>query len=578
MKSRIFALWGVLLPVLAGCGSEASVPGAPAWAAAQAADGQALVRWAPPGKDGGSAIRDYVVRCEPACGGALVSSGERHATVRGLNNGVPYVIRVAAMNLKGEGPETVAAEAVMPQAGAEFPDPTVPGAPRAVRATPGNGQVYLSWLEPASHGGRRVLNYRVTAHPGGASVTVDAPAASVSLPGLVNGQAYSFTVVATNERGDGPPELAAAVTPRSGGEPALWVSGYYVGYQRALLPVEAVDFSGMTHIIAGRFKPRPDGTVNPDMDVTEYEGRELARRLAERAHQSGRKAMMLLGGFGEHDNFVAATSAESRPVFVRSLLTLMDELGYDGIDVDWEPINLPPVGNDGEALLALLDELRAARPDILLSVPVNWVNANFGIPGHEAAFMRELAARADHLNLMSYRMSGHWPTWESWHSSALRDEAPGRPSSISSSVDAYLKAGIPPERLGVGIGFYGTCWRGVTEPRTPIDGRGDIREVGSDNALSYTNIMTDYYEPEAYRWDARAQVPYLSLPARSGPGQCNYISYEDEASLAAKGRYVRHKGLGGAIIWTLNQGHLPQAPEGRRQPLLQAVKSAFLDP
>lgn len=577
------ALWGVLLlGALSGCSGgkvdESELPGAPGRVTAQAADAQALVGWMPPTTDGGNALLYYMVRCEPECGGAIVSASERQATVLGLNNGFSYVFKVSAVNAKGEGPASVASEMVTPQAGMEIPEPTVPGQPRSVRVTPGNGQVYVSWIPPASFGGRRLTHYTLTAHPGGASVTVPAPAAHAVIQGLEDGRSYTVTVVASNEVGDGPPVLLKPVTPRSGGQPASFVLGYYVGYQRGLLPVDEVDWSGMTHISVGRFKPRPDGTVSSDLDITDYEGPPLAKALAERARQHGVIPMMMLGGFGEHDNFVKAASPQSRPVMVRSLVKLMDELGYAGIDVDWEPIDLPPVGNDGEMLLALLDELRAARPDIILAVPVNWVNSNFGISEQEAAFMKQLVARVDQLNIMSYKMAGHWPTWETWHSSALSDEAPARPTSIISSVDAYLGIGIPRGRLGIGIGFYGTCWQGVTEPRTVIDGRPDVREIASDNTMSFTNIMTDYYEPEAFRWDGRAQVPYLTFPSGAGPGHCNYISYEDAQSIAAKGRYVRQKGVGGAIIWTVNQGHLPRAPAGQRDPLMQAVKSAFLDP
>lgn len=34
-----------------------------------------------------------------------------------------------------------------------------------------------------------------------------------------------------------------------------------------------------------------------------------------------------------------------------------------------------------------------------------------------------------------------------------------------------------------------------------------------------------------------------------------YITYKDEQSIADKGKYVKDNGLGGAIVWTLNQGY-----------------------
>ncbi|WP_342380628.1 glycosyl hydrolase family 18 protein [Myxococcus stipitatus] len=586
MKTRLMTQWQLVLAVgvgtlLGGCGKGdegPGLPGQPSSVEAQAADAQALVTWRPPSSDGGHPLLYYIVKCEPACGGAIVSAGDHQAMVMGLNNGFRYIFKVSAVNARGEGEGSVPSEYVTPLAGLSIRNPTVPGQPRAVRATAGNGQAYVSWLAPASFGGRPLQHYVVTAEPGGRSVTVKAPAASVNLVDLSNDKAHTITVKAINEMGEGPTVSAGSVTPRAGGAPSQWVSGYYVGYQRGLLPVESVDFSGMTHLMVGRVRPRYDGTLYSDFDVTTYEGPIMARALAERAHAAGRKALLMIGGFGEHDGFVKAATGESRIVFVRELLKLMDDLGYDGLDLDWEPINLPPAGNDGELLLALLDDLRAARPDIILTVPVNWINANFGMPEVEADFMAQLAERVDQLNIMSYKMSGNWGSWESWHSSPLMDDSPGRPSSVANSVDGYLKAGVPPGRLGIGIGFFGTCWQGVTEPRTPLDGRQHVSEGQSDNAMSYSNIMQAYYDPHARRWDEKAASPYLSFPTVSGPGHCNYISYEDGQSVAVKGQWARSKGLGGTIIWTINQGHIANAPEGRKDELLQQVKRSFLDP
>lgn len=587
---RQWFVFHLLVGTLLGCGGDKAngtgLPGAPTGVSADAADTVALVKWTPPTTDGGNPLMYYVVRCEPACGGAIVSADEFQATVRGLNNGFPYLFKVSAVNVKGEGPFSIPSESVTPRAGAEVANPTVPGQPRSVRATSGNREAYVSWLAPASFGGRPLRSYRITVEPGGATVTVDAPAASVSIPGLSNGMPYRFKVVATNEVGDGPEATTPVVQPRSGGAPANWVLGYYVGYQRSLMPVDEVDLSGITHLIVGRFKPGPLGTVSADLDITDYEGPPLAKALAARAHAHGRKALMMLGGYGEHDHFVTAASDESRPILVKNLIKRMDELGFDGIDVDWEPIVLaaetpegePPVPDDGENLLALLDDLRAARPDIILTVPVDWLNANFPMSSARAEFMRQLAARVDLMSIMSYKMSGNWGGWESWHSSPLTDEAPRRPTSVAHSIQGYLDLGVPPGRLGMGIGFFGTCWQGVTEPRTPLEGRRDVVEGQSDNAMSYTNIMTEYYEPEAYRWDGQAKSPYLSLSSPTGPGHCNYVSYEDAQSIAAKGRFTRERGLGGAMIWTIGQGYLPRAPEGQRNPLIAAVKRAFLDP
>ena len=77
------------------------------------------------------------------------------------------------------------------------------------------------------------------------------------------------------------------------------------------------------------------------------------------------------------------------------------------------------------------------------------------------------------------------------------------------------------------------------------------------------------------QWDATASMPYLGSVNAFGPQQCNFLSYDDEQSIAAKGAWARRNGIGGTIIWTIGQGHIPERPAGQRDPLLQAIKAAF---
>ncbi|HEU0012851.1 MAG TPA: glycosyl hydrolase family 18 protein [Longimicrobium sp.] len=451
---------------------------------------------------------------------------------------------------------------------------SVPGAPQSVQATAGNAQATVRWTAPSNDGGRGIATYRVTAAPGGAAVTVAAPATSAVVAGLANGTAYTFTVVATNSVGDGPASTPSApvipqapvVTPPSGS--ARWVSGYYVGYQRSLYPPEEVDFSLMSHIIVGRIVPTATGGVLTHFDINDVEGPAMARTLSTRAHAAGKKAILMLGGAGTHAQFVGAASAAYRSLFATNLLAAMDALGYDGLDVDWEPIQEA----DKAPLLALLQELRARRPSIILTIPVGMVNINY--PGTYDAWYAQAAAVVDQMNLMSYGMGGAWPYWEVWHHAPLHDAASARPASIASTVQRYLSVGVPAGKLGMGLGMYGSCWKGAYQPRAAQS--STTSKVGDDNNMTYAKIMASYYDGSARRWDAAAGVPYLTFSAPRGPLACNYVSYEDEQSIAAKGEYARATGLGGTIVWTIAGGHLPTAPLGSRDPLLRAAHQAFL--
>ncbi|MBS1790823.1 MAG: putative Ig domain-containing protein [Acidobacteria bacterium] len=89
---------------------------------------------------------------------------------------------------------------------------TVPGAPTDVTATAGNAQATVSFCPPASNGGSLIYAYTVTSSPGG--ITASGLSSPITVTGLTNGTAYTFTVKATNFVGTGPASTPSnSVTP-----------------------------------------------------------------------------------------------------------------------------------------------------------------------------------------------------------------------------------------------------------------------------------------------------------------------------------------------------------------------------
>jgi chitinase len=342
------------------------------------------------------------------------------------------------------------------------------------------------------------------------------------------------------------------------GASGKWAMGYYASWQATQYPVSAVEWSGMTHVAMSFYTP---GTSSP---LSLLGGNpSVAKDLVDAAHAHGVKAIASIGGADSRPDFLSATA--NMTAFVQALVALLDTPGYDGIDIDWEPLE----DADHATVIAIADQVRAARPNAALTIPIGYQNVN--LAGNLSGYAT-IAAAYDQLNIMSYGMAGAWTGWKSWHSSPLYHQDSATPTSIDSSVKLYVAAGVPKAKLGVGIGFYGLCYT------PPVDGPdqdlGGSTLAAGDGAMSYENIMTQYYVAAARKWDAVARVPYLSFQTAQAPDGCGYISYDDEQSIGEKASYVKSEGLGGVIVWEINEGYLGSASE--KNPLLVAIHDSLL--
>jgi uncharacterized protein (TIGR02145 family) len=181
-----------------------TVPGPPTAVVATAGNASASVAFVAPTNNGGSAITGYTVTSSP--GGITATGTTSPINVTGLTNGTAYTFTIVATNAIGNSSPSTASSAVTPSA------PTVPGPPTSVTAVGGNAQATISFTAPASNGGSPITGYTVTSSPGG--ITGTGSGSPITVSGLTNGTAYTFSVVATNAIGNSSPSTASsAVTP-----------------------------------------------------------------------------------------------------------------------------------------------------------------------------------------------------------------------------------------------------------------------------------------------------------------------------------------------------------------------------
>ena len=161
----------------------------------------ASISWSPPSLVG-TGVTSYTVRSNP--GGYTCSTTTLSCTVTGLTTNAFYTFTVVATGATGGGLPTTSPRARMLV--------ILPGPSRSIAVSPSSHSASVSWLAPAT-GGIGIELYTVTSNPSGFACTT--ATLSCTVTGLLSNQDYTFTVVATNPRGDGPSVTSSLVRTQS---------------------------------------------------------------------------------------------------------------------------------------------------------------------------------------------------------------------------------------------------------------------------------------------------------------------------------------------------------------------------
>jgi chitinase len=344
------------------------------------------------------------------------------------------------------------------------------------------------------------------------------------------------------------------------------IIGYYPSwatYARKYFPVN-IPVQQLTHINYAFGKIDPDTLqcvlLDPPVDDANFAD---FRRLKEVYPHF--QVLLSLGGWTLSRPFSdAALTAESREKLVRSCIDLY--MGtypdvIDGFDIDWEY----PVGGgvetntyrpeDKRNMTLLMQEFRRQLDELgkanghtyLLTAAVP---ASPKLADHFE--LKELSDVLDWMNLMAYDFYGAWSTATNFNAALYQ---PAGDESETNNVDAavkyYLAAGVPPEKLNLGVPFYGRGWGEV-----PSQNNGLYQSTGNPPVGTFTYGYYDYWDiPTRYvdkngfirYWDDTAKVPWLYNPTEQV-----FITYDDPESIGFKADYIVDNKLGGAMAWDLS--------------------------
>jgi spore germination protein YaaH len=251
--------------------------------------------------------------------------------------------------------------------------------------------------------------------------------------------------------------------------------------------------------------------------------------IVEMAHQFGSQVELTASLFGAASNLQLLQNPVACQTLCDSLIGLVQLKKADGICIDFEGMNAGCKEPFVRFIDSLGTQLRRWRKDATLTLAlyaVDWDGA-FDIP--------KLVPQVDRFIVMAY----------DYHYAGSRQAGPVSPLrqsklwgelSVESSLQHYLKAGVPKDKLLAGMPYYGYQWP-VSESRQVIS-----KAKGKGMAI----LLRDTLRPT--QWDSASSSAYLP----NGQAQ---VWIEDSLSLDAKYSLVDALDIAGIGIWALGYDH-----------------------
>ncbi len=215
---------------------------------------------------------------------------------------------------------------------------------------------------------------------------------------------------------------AGPVAGVSSENPAFRVVGYLPEYRLARFDPEDAKF--ITDLIY--FAVTPTAAGDAGLGRIRPESLALLKRIKAK---HGTRIHLCLGGWGRSGGFAQLTaSADARKKLIDQLRDFCQKNGFDGVDLDWEHPSKPDeVRNHGK----LLTELKAVFAPLKLQVSI-------ALAGWQEISPEAITA-VDVIHLMAYDARGKHSTLE----------------FAKTDVDRVVKKGVPPEKICLGVPFYG---------------------------------------------------------------------------------------------------------------------------
>lgn len=251
------------------------------------------------------------------------------------------------------------------------------------------------------------------------------------------------------------------------------------------------------------------------------------------------KALLSIGGWGAGGFSPACATKEGREKLSISLIDIMQDYGFDGIDLDWEYPADDMAGIEAHsddkknytAWVALLREKIGNNK--LLTMAAGAMQRC--VDNLEIAKLVDLM---DIFNIMTYDLC-NWS--KTSHHTSLYPSDICKTMYGQKAIEMYHKAGIPKQKLTLGAAFYGRVYIDTDGMDKPTDGTPPNFTGG------YADTLRFIKEAGGYTYDKKAEAAYAY-----NANKRQLVTFDNPRSLVAKVNYIKKMGIAGIMFWEYN--------------------------
>jgi chitinase len=326
------------------------------------------------------------------------------------------------------------------------------------------------------------------------------------------------------------------------------IVGYIAGWKG--VDLEKIHAQKLTHINYA-FANVVDGVVIEGEGRAKQDRENLSKLRSLKSINPDLKILISIGGWSWSGGFSdAVLTEESRKKFTDSAIDYLIRHDLDGLDFDWEYPGLPGNNNihrseDKENFVLMLKSVREALDSLGALKNTYYLNtiASAGFKKYlDVNDMAEAQKYLDFINIMTYDfiVQGTNPTG---HHTNLFAAGRDKRSSENAVLD-HVNAGIPIEKLVMGMAFYGRSWQEVNPENNGLYQMGKGWKGFPYNEIEELIAGGNYVR----YWDDSSKAPYLWNPSEK-----IFVTYEDPESIFNKVQFIKKNKMRGAMFWEYNE-------------------------